>query len=103
MPITGGRETVVTDARQGAQRRADQIAAFARELGQLERAGIVALEPAVRASIERYHADLLATLGRQFDVDRTEGQRQMTLGMRVASLVGAVTLSAGIVLFFYRF
>jgi hypothetical protein len=55
------------------------------------------------ASSERYHADLLATLARQFDVDRTEGQRQMTLGMRVASLVGAVTLSAGIVLFFYRF
>ena len=98
-----GLDVLTTDARQGAQRRADQVAAFARELTELERAGIVTLDPAVRTSIERYHADLLATLARQFDVDRTESQRQMTLGMRVASLVGAVTLSAGIVLFFYRF
>lgn len=61
------------------------------------------LAPADRARIERHHADLLAALSRQFDVDRTESQRQMTLGMRAASLIGAVTLSAGIVLFFYRF
>jgi uncharacterized membrane protein len=100
---TGDREALTTDARQDAQRRADQIAAFTRELTQLERAGIVALAPADRTRVDRYHADLLATLARQFDIDRTESQRQMTLGMRVASLVGAVTLSAGIVLFFYRF
>jgi hypothetical protein len=99
----GDLEALRTDARQDAQRRADQIAAFARELAQLERAGIVALAPAERTSIERYHADLLASMARQFDIDRTESQRQMALGMRVASLVGAVTLSAGIVLFFYRF
>lgn len=92
-----------TGARQDAQRRADQIAAFGRELVELERAGIVALDPTDLARIERHHADLLATLTRQFDVDRTESQRQMTLGMRVASLIGAVTLSAGIVLFFYQF
>jgi uncharacterized membrane protein len=100
---SGDRGALATDARQQAQKRADQVAAFARELGELERAGVVALEPEARGRIERYHADLLAALTRQFDVDRTEGQRQMTLGMRVASLLGAVTLSAGIVLFFYRF
>ena len=90
-------------ARQDAQRRADQVAAFGRELVELERDGVLALGPEDRGRIERHHADLLATLARQFDVDRTESQRQMTLGMRAASLIGAVTLSAGIVLFFYRF
>ncbi len=90
-------------ARQDAQRRADQISAFGRELAELERDGVVSLGPEDRARVERHHADLLAALTRQFDVDRTESQRQMTLGMRVASLIGAVTLSAGIVLFFYRF
>lgn len=90
-------------ARHDAQRRADQIAAFGRELVELERNGVLALGPEDRGRVERHHADLLATLARQFDVDRTESQRQMTLGMRAASLIGAVTLSAGIVLFFYRF
>jgi hypothetical protein len=97
------RTLTSSDARRDAQRRADQIAAFGLELAELERAGIVALDSADLARIERHHADLLATLTRQFDVDRSESQRQMTLGMRAASLIGAVTLSAGIVLFFYRF
>ena len=95
--------TTSSGARQDAQRRADQISAFGRELAELERDGVVTLRPEDRVRIERHHADLLATLTRQFDVDRTESQRQMTLGMRVASLIGAVTLSAGIVLFFYQF
>jgi uncharacterized membrane protein len=95
--------TTSSGARQDAQRRADQISAFGRELAELERDGVVTLRPEDRVRIERHHADLLATLARQFDVDRTDSQRQMTLGMRVASLIGAVTLSAGIVLFFYRF
>lgn len=100
---TGESKALSTGARQDAQRRADQIAAFGRELVELERDGVLALAAADRVRVERHHADLLATLARQFDVDRTEGQRQMTLGMRAASLIGAVTLSAGIVLFFYRF
>lgn len=98
----GNREASATGARQDAQRRVDRIDAFTRELAELERAGVLSLTEEERGRVGRYHADLLAALGRQFDVDRTEGQRQMTLGMRVASLLGAVTLSAGIVLFFYR-
>ncbi len=89
-------------ARQGAQRRVEQVGAFRRELGELERDGVLALGFEERNRIERYHADLLGQLARQFDVDRNEGQRQMSLGMRVASLLGAVTFSAGVVLFFYR-
>jgi hypothetical protein len=88
--------------RQEAQHRVEQVAAFGRELRELERGGILALGFEERHRIERYHADLLAQLARQFDVDRSEGQRQMSLGMRIASLLGAVTLSAGVVLFFYR-
>ncbi|RPJ62226.1 MAG: DUF2157 domain-containing protein [Acidobacteria bacterium] len=89
-------------ARQEAQRRVDQVVAFKRELTELEREGVLALGFEERNRIERYHAELLAQLARQFDVDRSEGQRQMSLGMRIASLLGAVTLSAGVVLFFYR-
>ena len=89
-------------ARQDAQRRVDQVEAFRRELEELERDSVLALGFEERNRIERYHAQLLGQLARQFDVDRSEGQRQMSLGMRIASLLGAVTLSAGVVLFFYR-
>jgi len=85
-----------------AQRRADQIEAFSRELGELERDGVWRLAPEDRARIGDYHARLVERLAGRFDVDRTERQRRMSLGMRIASLVGAVTLSAAVVLFFYR-
>jgi uncharacterized membrane protein len=85
-----------------AQQRADQIGAFARELAELGREGVLQLAPDERARLDAYHAGLLEQLAGQFDVDRSDRQRQMSLGMRIASLLGAVTLSAAVVLFFYR-
>ena len=97
-PVADG--AALTKAR--AQQRADQIEAFSRELGELEREGVLRLEPGDRARIDAYHAGVLERLAGAFDVDRTERQRRMSLGMRIASLVGGVTLSAAVVLFFYR-
>jgi len=97
-PAADGAELTKTRAQQ----RVDQIEAFARELGELERGGVLRLEPADRARVDACHADLLERLAGSFDVDRTERQRRMSLGMRIASLVGAVTLSAAVVLFFNR-
>ena len=85
-----------------AQQRVDQIEAFTRELGELEREGVLRLEPGDRARVDEHHARLLERLAGIFDVDSTERQRRMSLGMRIASLVGAVTLSAAVVLFFHR-
>ena len=85
-----------------AQARADQIEAFTHELGELDREGVIRLAHDDRARIEDYHARLLERLAGVFDVDRTERQRRMSLGMRIASLIGAVTLSAAVVLFFNR-
>jgi hypothetical protein len=101
--MTVTRDAVpVTASKSEAQRRADQIGAFSREIADLEREGVLTLGADQRAAIERHHAQLLSTLALEFDVDRSEPQRQMALGMRVASLLAAVTLSAGVVLFFYR-
>ena len=97
-PSADGPE--LTKAR--AQQRVDQIEAFARELGELEREGVLRLEPGDRARVGQYHASLLERLAGRFDVDRTERQRRMSLGMRIASLIGAVALSAAVVLFFNR-
>ena len=89
-------------SRARAQQRADQIGAFTRELAELEREGVFRLAADDRARIGGYHARLLERLAGIFDVDSTERQRRMSLGMRIASLIGAVTLSAAVVLFFYR-
>ena len=102
MTTTRNHEEPAGEARRDAQRRVNQINAFTRELAELERGGILTLQADQRSQVERYHAGLLATLAQRFDVDRTEGQRQMALGMRIASLLGAVALSAAVVMFFYR-
>jgi hypothetical protein len=88
--------------RAQAQQRADQVSAFEREIAALERDGVLTLAPVDRARVEAYHQALLEPLAARFDVDRTARQRRMSLGMRIASLLGAVTLSAAVVLFFYR-
>ena len=72
-----------------AQQRADQVAAFARELAALEREGVIRLVPDDRARIDAYHAGLLGQLAGRFDVDRSDRQRRMSLGMRITSLIGA--------------
>jgi uncharacterized membrane protein len=97
-PIVEG--PALTKAR--AQQRADQVEAFAHELDELEREGVLRLEPGDRVRVDDYHARLLERLAGSFDVDRTARQRRMSLGMRIASLIGAVTLSAAVVLFFNR-
>lgn len=38
-----------------------------------------------------------------FDVDPTTAQKQLTLGLRIVSFLGAVALSAAVFFFFYRF
>jgi len=88
--------------RAEAQRRADRIAAFREELADLERDGVLRLGEGDRGRLDAHHRALLDRLAARFDVDRSEGQRRLSLGMRVATLLGALTLSAAVVFFFYR-
>jgi hypothetical protein len=101
MKATADRGAPAT--REQAQKRVDEVRAFRAELARLEEEGVLAL-PSDRAdAIRRHHDELLAVLARRFDVDRSDTEKQMSLGMRVASLLGAVALSAAVFLFFYRF
>lgn len=86
-----------------AQRRVEQIHAFRAELKDLQAHGLLSLSPDQSRALTEHHDHLLSDLASRFDVDRTEAERQMSLGMRVASLLGAVALSAAVFLFFYRF
>jgi len=89
--------------RDDAQRRADRIGAFLVELEELERDEILVLPPDERARIGAHFESLIAKLSADFDVDTSGMEKQMSLGMRIVSFLGALALSAAVFFFFYRF
>ncbi len=89
--------------RAEAQRRVDEILAFREELHRLEREGVLALPEDQRQRLTSYHDEILAVLTREFDVDTTVTEKQMSLGMRIVSFLGALALAASVFFFFYRF
>ena len=89
--------------REDAQRRVDRIRAFREELAELERLGVVALDGGQQERLRRFHEEAVASLAARFDVDSTDAERRLSLGMRVASLLGAIALSAAAYFFLYRF
>jgi uncharacterized membrane protein len=94
---------VPVQSRAEAQRHADEIRNFERELQALESQGVLALTEAQKAAICGHHRDLLARYAHEFDIDRDVEAKQMSLGMRVASLLGALALAASIFFLFYQF
>jgi uncharacterized membrane protein len=89
--------------KQQAQRRADRIGAFRAELAELERAGALALTEDQKESLSRHHDSLLAEFEKQYDIDASEDQKRLSIGIRLASLLGAIAFCAAAYLFFYNF
>src|SRR5437879_6201123 len=88
--------------REAAQARLNRIRKFNSEFAVLQEDGVVTLDDAQRRAIADYHQRLLAELTARFDLDRDEGQQRMSLGMRIASILGAIALSVAVFLLFYR-
>jgi uncharacterized membrane protein len=86
-----------------AQHRADRIRAFRDELAQLGEEGLVVLDPAAQRAVQARHAALLAEYAAQFDVDDDARARQLSLGMRIASFLGALAFAAAVFFLFYQF
>ena len=86
-----------------AQQRSDQIRAFQHELVELEQSGVLLLFDEQRQRIEKCHQALLADYRAAFDVDSSHQEKQLSLGMRVASFLGAVALAASLFFLFYQF
>lgn len=86
-----------------AQERADRIRLFDQEMECLGEEGILNLPQEQRDLITAYHADLLNKLAQRFDIDTSTTDRQMSMGMRIISFLGALALSAAVFFFFYRF
>jgi len=94
---------VPVQSRTEAQQRTDEIHAFRRELQDLEGRGILVLTPEQRRALESHHGALLAEYAREFDVDRDAQAKQLSWGMRIASLAGALALGASVFFLFYQF
>jgi uncharacterized membrane protein len=52
---------------------------------------------------EAHHAKLEAELKSAYDVDSDQRSKQLSLGMRIASFLGALSLAASAFFFFYKF
>jgi hypothetical protein len=85
-----------------AQQRADRIAAFRAEVAELRRAGLLDIGEDELRAVDRHHDRVLGDLVRNFDVDVSERGKQLSLGTRAVSFVGAFALAASVYYFFYR-
>jgi len=89
--------------RLDAQARADRIRAFQEELAQLDTELGDVFGDAQRRRIRDHQDGLLAGYAAEFDVSTTESDRQLALGLRFASFLGALALCVAVVLFVERF
>jgi hypothetical protein len=89
--------------KQEAQQRADRIQAFWEEVHSLEQEQVLMLPEGERQALRQHHDRILASLSRQFEVDATKFQNQLSLGMRIVSLLGALSFSAAVFFFGYHF
>jgi hypothetical protein len=85
-----------------AQQRADRIAAFRAEVLELKRAGLLRISAEDLQAVDGHHDRVLRELVQRFDVDVSERGKQLSLGMRAVSFVGAFALAASVYYFFYQ-
>ena len=76
------------------QLRVSAIVAFREELARLEAEGVIALDPSTRERIRAHHDATLLALAASGDVDLTAAAARLSAGMRVATLLGTIALSA---------
>jgi hypothetical protein len=88
--------------REQAQERVNRINAFQAELDELERGGAIRLTDEQRAQLRDYHRTLLDALAQRFEVDRSRAESQLSLGLRIVSLLGAAACTTAVILFFQR-
>ena len=86
-----------------AQRRADQIGYFQAELELVEAENVLTLSATQRRALAAYHENLVKTLATTFDIDASRREKQLSLGMKIASFLGALGLSASVFFLFHQF
>ncbi|KAF1072802.1 MAG: hypothetical protein GAK45_00076 [Pseudomonas citronellolis] len=92
-----------TLSHQQAQQRIDDIHAFNRELQRLAGDQVLQLDGDQHARLEAYQHALLHDYRSEYDIDQDARDHQLSLGMRIATLLGALALAASLFFLFYQF
>ena len=94
---------MIAPSRTEAQQRADDIRVFRAEIQRLEADDVLHLSPEQRGAVAHYHDALLAGFAKAYDIDRDAHAKQLSLGMRIVSFLGAVALAASVFFLFKQF
>lgn len=86
----------------GVQTRVQQVNAFEREILMLKGAGVLELTENQLRGVQAYHQLILGSTPCS-SANLLKESRQLTLGMKIASLFGAVTMATGVFFLFYQF
>ncbi|QOY55768.1 DUF2157 domain-containing protein [Candidatus Sulfurimonas marisnigri] len=86
-----------------AQQRTDQIKSFQAELEVLKDADIISLTDKQDEKISQYHQKLLSNYYLKFDTETTKNEKQISLGMKIASFLAALGLAFSIFFLFMQF
>src|SRR5690606_11086889 len=81
----------------------DDIRVFNAELTRLEKEGVLVLSGEQRQAISTHHGGLLVGYAQTYDIDHDIRAKQLSLGMRVASFLGALALAASVFFLFRQF
>lgn len=91
------------NSKTDAQKRVDQIRSFQAELSIMEQEKIILLDDSKKSLLSNYHEKLIKTLSETFDIDSSNREKQLSLGMKIASFLGALGLAASVFFLFYQF
>jgi hypothetical protein len=89
--------------REAAQGRIDQIEVFERELARLRADRVIELTESQLTAITAYHRRTIHELTTRYDADASDRGRQLSLTMRIVSVIGAFLLGTTVFVFFYHF
>jgi Predicted membrane protein (DUF2157) len=89
--------------RQEAQQHADVIHHFQQELARLRQEQVLTLSPDQQQGLQAHHGALLKAYANDFDIDSVQKSKQLSLGLRIASFLGAVALACSVFFLFYQF
>jgi hypothetical protein len=88
-----GNDTTKISTREVAQARIDQIEIFERELAQLRADRVTHLSDSQVTAIATCHRQIIRELTARFDADASDSSRQLSISMRIVSVIGAAPSS----------
>lgn len=89
--------------RADAQKHIDQIEVFQQELIDLQSQQVLTLSDQQHIALKNHYHQLKADYSTLFDIDPSPDVKQLTLGMKLTSFLGALAMASSLFFLFYQF